>query len=94
MNDKKRITSSPMDGIYITFASNLKTARAARSISAKDLSLKANLRQIKRVSDIEDGRGIPSLEEVVRICDALNIGLEAMLFKKLTVVIKYLDKEI
>lgn len=67
------------------FKDNLKKIRSAKGFSASELSDKCNLRQKKRVSDIEEGRGKPSLEEVVKICDILDVKIDDMLNKKIYV---------
>lgn len=62
---------------------NLRTLRKLHDLTAKDLSTKAGLRQVKRVSDIEDGGGAPSLDEVYSLSIALNVNLCDLLFKEL-----------
>jgi transcriptional regulator with XRE-family HTH domain len=62
---------------------NLKTMRKLHDLTAKDLSVKAVLRQHKRISDIEDGRGAPSLDEIYSISLALEINICDLLFKEL-----------
>jgi len=57
------------------------------SITANELSKKCKLRQIKRISDLEEGRGKPTLDEVVSICNELGFKMDDMLHKK--VVITY-----
>lgn len=66
---------------YTLFRTNIKQVRSFMLLSAKDLSDKAGLRQQKRVSDIEDGRGSPDLGEVIQLCKALNQPIDNMLFK-------------
>ncbi|MDX1630109.1 MAG: helix-turn-helix transcriptional regulator [Fulvivirga sp.] len=64
---------------YEKFRQNLKKIRSAEGITAKELSEKAGLRQKKRIADIEDGRGKPTLDEVIAICEVLNEKLDNML---------------
>ena len=56
-------------------------------LTAKELSKRCGLRQMKRIADIEDGRGKPDINEVVNICKELNIKIDAMINDK--VKIKY-----
>lgn len=67
---------------YTLFRSNIKKVRSFKGIASVELSKLADLRQQKRVSDIEDGRGSPELEEVIKICRALDCSLDDMLFKE------------
>jgi transcriptional regulator with XRE-family HTH domain len=64
------------------FRENLRKSRIINELTAVELSEKAGLRQKKRVSDIEDGRGKPSLDEVYALCDVLNESIELMMKKK------------
>lgn len=67
---------------YSIFRRNVTKVRAVRGISARELSEQANLRNGKRASDIEDGRGSPSLEEVCAICKVLGYSIDEMLYKE------------
>jgi DNA-binding XRE family transcriptional regulator len=79
-----------MPGIdYNIFRNNLKKARYLFEMSGKDLSEKAGLRQLKRVNDIEEGRGKPTLEEVFSICEVLKQPIDDMLKKESTIKIVY-----
>ena len=49
---------------FTKFRHNLKVIRTLHGITAKELCENCSLRQIKRIDDIEDGRGKPSLDEV------------------------------
>lgn len=71
---------------YNIFRNNLKKVRSVMDLSAKDLSIKAGLRQQKRVSDIEDGRGKPTLEEVFVICEILGQPIDGMLKSEMKIV--------
>lgn len=71
---------------YDIFRNNLKKARYIKELSAKDLSIKAGLRQQKRISDIEDGRGRPTLEEVFAICEILEQPIDGMLKSEMKIV--------
>lgn len=61
------------------FRENLKKARNIKELSAKDLSNECGLRQQKRIADIEEGRGKPSIEEVYKICEVLGQSMEMMM---------------
>lgn len=58
-------------------------------LSAKDLSIKAGLRQQKRISDIEDGRGKPTLEEVYSICAVLDKPIDGMLKSDIAITVTF-----
>lgn len=62
------------------FRRNLVKIRSFRGLIAKDLSEKCGLRQLKRIADIEDGRGKPTLEELISICAFLGVKLDDMLY--------------
>lgn len=69
-----------MPGIdFEKFRYNLKKARYISEMSAKELSIAAGLKQHKRILDIEEGRGKPSLEEVISICNILQQPIDNML---------------
>ena len=71
------------------FRHNLKNARSVKGLSAKELSKEAGLRQLKRISDIEDGRGSPSIDEVHSICVVLGQPIDEMLHLKSEVALKW-----
>jgi transcriptional regulator with XRE-family HTH domain len=72
------------------FSSNLRIVRAARGTSANDLSKKLNLKAAKRISDLEyPGRGVPSLDEVMKICKELEVPIDHMLNKKVVVTFTF-----
>lgn len=58
---------------------NLRTIRACKGLSAKRLSELCKLKQIKRISDIEEGRGKPSIEEIISICKILEVKIDDMI---------------
>lgn len=70
------------------FRNNLKTLRLAKDLTAKDLSERAGLRQLKRISDLEGGKGLPSLDEVYSISLALDISMCDLLFKELKIIVQ------
>lgn len=67
------------------FRKNLQVVRASQGITGPELSKLAGLRQMKRISDIERGTGIPELKEVWSICDVLKVAIDDMLNKTVTV---------
>jgi transcriptional regulator with XRE-family HTH domain len=73
------------------YRSNLKKIRLARGLTAKELSEKAGLKQLKRVSDIEDGRGDPKLREIMSIAKVLDVSFEAML-EQIILIGRYLAR--
>lgn len=78
---------------YTIFRNNLKKARYIMELTGKDLSLAAGLRQQKRISDIEEGRGKPSLEEVYNICDVLQQPIDKMIKCEAKIVIQYIQSK-
>lgn len=74
---------------FAIFRNNLKKARYLMEMSAKELSQKAGLRQLKRVADIEEGRGKPTLEEVYSLCEVLGQPIDDMLKKEGKMKIEY-----
>jgi predicted transcriptional regulator len=70
---------------------NLKKARHLQDISAKELSIKAGLRQQKRIADIEEGRGKPTLEEIHTICQVLKQPIDFMLYHEATMKLDFLS---
>jgi len=78
---------------YELFRVNLRYARIWAELSASDLSKMANLKQVKSVFDIEEGRGKPNLDEVIKICKVLNQTIHDMVCKKLTVRIEFVNPD-
>lgn len=79
-----------MPGIDFTiFRNNLRKARYLNELSARELSEKAGLRQMKRIADIEEGRGKPTIEEVYAICEVLKQPIDSMLKTESKIVIEY-----
>lgn len=79
-----------MPGIdYNIFRNNLKKARYLMELSGKELSIKAGLRQQKRIADIEEGRGKPTLEEVFAICEVVGQPIDGMLKKDIAITIGF-----
>lgn len=79
-----------MAGIdFHIFRDNLRKARFIKELTANELSKAAGLRQVKRISDIEEGRGKPSLDEVHSICVALDQDVSDMLYREGKIVIEF-----
>lgn len=74
---------------YEIFRRNIVKIRSSQSLSGRELSEKANLKQKKRINDIEEGRGTPSLDEVCSICRTLGYNIDDMLYKEASVIITF-----
>ena len=74
------------------FRQNLSEIRQAKRLSAKELAIKANLKQQKRINDIEEGRGSPSLDEVYSICKVLQISIDDMLNKSIKIKFEFEER--
>lgn len=70
------------------FRHNLKTLRTARGITAKDLSSQAGMKQLKRISDIEEGRGKPTFDEVYTISLLFAMSIDKLLFQELRITVQ------
>ncbi|MGI6696655.1 MAG: helix-turn-helix domain-containing protein [Christensenellales bacterium] len=64
--------------ITTNLGSNIKTIRKARKMSLKDLSSKVGV-SISFLSQIENGKNIPSLTTLKKISDALDVTLSRLL---------------
>lgn len=74
------------------FRRNLKNARSVSGFTAKELSEQAGLKQQKRISDIEEGRGSPSLDEIHSICVVLRQPMDEMLNLESEMVLRWNGK--
>ena len=70
---------------YTNFINNIRKIRMCEGVTASELSKRCKLKQMKRISDIEDGRGKPSIDEVISICKELNFKIDAMLNGKVKI---------
>lgn len=70
---------------FTKFRENIRCLRKLKDLTAIELSVKANLKQPKRIADIEDGRGTPNLEEVISICEALDITIDNAIHREIKV---------
>ena len=67
------------------FRYNLPILRAAKKMSAKDLSIKLNLNE-KRISNIEQGKGhIPNVIELSCIASYFHVEIDQLLHMKVIV---------
>lgn len=71
------------------FRHNLKQARLVSGFGQKELSEKAKLRNLKRVGDIEDGSGDPTLDEMYTLSLTLDQPFDKMLTGKAKVVLAW-----
>lgn len=81
------MSDSPID--FEIFRQNLRTIRDARGKTSKELSIDLKLRQQKRISDIEEGRGKPTLEEINTICNYFGYPIDDMIKRKAIVTIGF-----
>lgn len=80
-----------MDHRYDTdiFRHNLKQARLISGYGQRELSKEAKLRNLKRVGDLEDGSGDPTIDEMYALSIVLNQPFDKMLTKKAKVTIEW-----
>lgn len=71
------------------FRENIRLIRATRGHTAEKLSEICKLKSKKRINDIEEGRVSAKLDEAIRICDALGVGLNEMVTQKAIVTITF-----
>ncbi len=74
---------------YSIFRKNVFKIRLSQGLSGRELSERANLKQKKRINDIEEERGTPSLGEVYSICKTLGYSIDDMLNKKAEIIITF-----
>lgn len=80
-----------MSGIdFEIFRYNLKTLRKVADKTAKEVSEELKLKQQKRISDIEEGRGKPSFEEINTICEYFKVSIDAMIKQKANIKIEFI----
>ena len=71
------------------FRKNLLIVRLAKGLGSKELAVKAGLKAMKRIYDLEEGRGTPSLDEIFSICQVLNVSMDDMLMKEAKVSLSF-----
>jgi len=74
---------------YTNFINNIRKIRTCEGITANELSKKCELKQMKRIADIEDGRGKPSIDEVVMICKELGFKIDDMINGEVTITYQW-----
>lgn len=65
------------------FRENLIQLRKMSGKTAKELSVELGMRQMKRISDIEEGRGKPTLDEITATCDYFKVPIDDMLRRRI-----------
>lgn len=65
-----------------TIPVNLKVIRKANKLTQQRFADRMGIEQ-KRVGSWEEGRAVPSLELLIRICDEFNLDLKKFLTEKL-----------
>jgi len=73
------------------FRENLRTLRKTTDKTSKELSEDLGMRQMKRVSDIEEGRGRPTLEEINATCTYFEVSIDDMIRRKAVHKIVFID---
>ena len=75
------------------FGRRLKEYRIKNHLSQEELAEKIDAVP-SSVSHLENGTHAPSLKTLIRLCSAMNIGVDALLCDSLPVTDFYLDKDI
>ena len=63
---------------YITLGRNIRKFRLLRSMRQEDLAVQCNCGN-SHIGQIENGRGIPSLEMTVKIANALHVTVDQLI---------------
>ena len=63
---------------YITLGRNIRKFRVLRSMRQEDLAVQCNCGN-SHIGQIENGRGIPSLEMTVKIANALHVTVDQLI---------------
>jgi transcriptional regulator with XRE-family HTH domain len=78
---------------FTIFRKNIRTLRRASSEkSSNEVSKEMKLKSVKRLADLEgEGRGIPSLDEVITIANYYKVPIDTLLKKeiKLNIEVDY-----
>ena len=78
----ERLTlSESRNMIYEKFRRNLCILRAAHDISGVDFAREIGCHSGKRIHDLESGRGVPTIEEVLVIVQYFKITMDDLLNK-------------
>ena len=70
---------------YQNIRQNIRILRELKGVSSKEMAAACTLRQQKRIADIEEGRGVPNLEEMVLISRYLGITVDNLINRKAVV---------
>lgn len=87
MRAKKDIV--PQEGLseenfkrFANLRRNLRLLRAHAGCSAQALGKEVGFKKYYRINDLEEGRGIPKLEEIEILAKYFNISIDDLLYKK------------
>lgn len=75
------------------FRRNLRIVRTCKGLSQTELSSKCELKQVKRVADIEGGRGLPTIREIINLCKILEVKIDDMLHRDAVVTLNWTSKK-
>lgn len=81
------------DLIFENFMNNLRVLIALETISGVELSRKVGLKSGSRIFDLSYGRGNPTAEELIVICQYFKISIDDILNKKAVITFELLPKE-
>lgn len=84
----ERLTlSESRDMLYEKFRTNLRILRAGTKISGVELARKLGIKSGSRITEIEYGKGTPTMEEVVLLSKYFGVSLDDLMDKN--AVIKF-----
>jgi transcriptional regulator with XRE-family HTH domain len=71
------------------FQKNVRTIREALHMTQKDLAIKAMIKPLNRIGNIEEGRARVDLDEAIYISSALGAKVEQMMYEEAVVKIEF-----
>lgn len=74
---------------FSKFEKNMRTLRNLKQWTLKDAAKLALLKPNSRWEQLEYGRGYPSLQEIMSICEILEVTIDDMLNKECVVTIEF-----
>ena len=80
--------SQGRDMLYEKFRTNLRVLRGKTDVSAVDLSKEIGLESGARISNLEYGKGNPTVEELVLISKFFNVTIDDLLHKEAVITFK------
>ena len=80
--------SKGRDMLYEKFRTNLRVLRGKTDVSAVDLSKQIGLESGARISNLEYGKGNPTVEELVLITKYFCISIDDILHKEAVITFK------